>query len=273
MDLWLPENANEKIPLLIFLNDGLNSSSDKKDIEKKSYLKPVLDQALSNGIAVVSPDYRKPDQSNHLDTLLNDMDGFTEWMVNHSSDYSINIQQLGIVGEGIGGLVSLLLAYQRKNRQSVFPQSRLGIEPKLRFVINILGPTSLDRGYQDLSYEILKPDQLKLEELEVRYLYGLDLISEEKKVIVYDSIFSPVNYVKQDNPPTMLVYDVIDTHNSFHHAQLLSKEILWRKGSVELVELSDISTIKQHELDLFREKLNGFFARCFFIRKTSGEGH
>jgi len=124
-----------------------------------------------------APKYRFPAQ-------LEDVQAALSYIKTHASDWEIDLDRIAVMGRSAGAHLAMLTAYD----SSVLP---------IRAVVNYYGPNDLIRGYNDPPF----PDAINVRAVLRAFLGGTpDELNE-----LYRRA-SPINYIKPNLPPSLLVY-------------------------------------------------------------------
>jgi len=124
-----------------------------------------------------APKYRFPAQ-------LEDVQAALSYIKTHAGDWEIDLDRIALMGRSAGAHLAMLTAYD----SSVLP---------VRAVVNYYGPNDLIRGYNDPPF----PDAINVRAVLRAFLGGTpDELNE-----LYRRA-SPINYIKPNLPPSLLVY-------------------------------------------------------------------
>ncbi|WP_445175368.1 alpha/beta hydrolase fold domain-containing protein [Microcoleus sp.] len=124
-----------------------------------------------------APKYRFPAQ-------LEDVQAALSYIKTHAGDWEIDLDRIALMGRSAGAHLAMLTAYD----SSVLP---------VRAVVNYYGPNDLIRGYNEPPF----PDALNVRAVLRAFLGGTpDELHE-----LYRRA-SPINYIKPNLPPSLLVY-------------------------------------------------------------------
>ncbi|UNU25562.1 alpha/beta hydrolase [Microcoleus vaginatus] len=124
-----------------------------------------------------APKYRFPAQ-------LEDVQAALSYIKTHAADWEIDRERIALMGRSAGAHLAMLTAYD----SSVLP---------VRAVVNYYGPNDLLRGYNDPPF----PDAINVRAVLRAFLGGTpDELNE-----LYRRA-SPINYIKPNLPPSLLVY-------------------------------------------------------------------
>ena len=109
----------------------------------------------------------------------------------HSEEYGIKAERLGIMGGSSGGHLSLLIATTSEIKNSEATEPFEKDSGRVAAVVAYFPPTDL--------YKIVKDTWSKMPEI----LERLPVVNIEDDQL---KKFSPINYVTQDDPPTLIVH-------------------------------------------------------------------
>lgn len=124
-----------------------------------------------------APKYRYPAQIQDVQAALN-------FILQQAANYEIDSNRIAVMGWSAGAHLALLAAYQPDTTP-------------IRAVVNYYGPTNLLQGYK----EPPSPDPINTKAVLTAFLGG----SPEEVETQY-KLASPINYVKSNLPPTLLIY-------------------------------------------------------------------
>ena len=165
-----------KYPTLIVIYGGAWRSGTPNGYEQFScYM-------AAQGYSVVTIDYRHAPEYK-FPQQLEDVKTALEYVRDRATDLEIDSDKMAIMGRSAGGHLASLAAYQ-----DVIPWQA---------VINYYGPTNLIEGYYDLPH----PDPIDIQDVLENFLGG----TPEERPKLYQQA-SPINYIKPNLPPSLLVY-------------------------------------------------------------------
>jgi len=135
------------------------------------------------GYCVVAIDYRHAPKY-RFPAQLEDVQAALSYIKTHADNWEIDLNRIALMGRSAGAHLAMLTAYD----SSVLP---------IRAVVNYYGPNDLIRGYNDPPF----PDAIDVRAVLRAFLGGTpDELNE-----LYRRA-SPINYVKPNLPPSLLVY-------------------------------------------------------------------
>ncbi|MUG98179.1 alpha/beta hydrolase fold domain-containing protein [Scytonema sp. UIC 10036] len=169
--------ANGKYPAIIMIYGGAWRSGTPNNDEKFScYM-------ANQGYTVLAIDYRHAPKYK-FPVQLEDVKTALTYIQIHADSLEIDSSRIALMGRSAGGHLALLAAYQ----PDAIP---------VRAVVNYYGPVNLTKGYYDPPF----PDPINTRAVLNAFLGG----TPEELGELYQQA-SPINYVKPNLPPSLLVY-------------------------------------------------------------------
>jgi acetyl esterase/lipase len=136
----------------------------------------------AQGYTVVAIDYRHTPRY-RFPAQLEDVQAALKFVIQQAANYEIDTTRIAVMGWSAGAHLALLAAYQ----SNTIP---------IRAVISYYGPTNLAAGY----YDPPSPDPIDTKAVLETFLGGTP-----SQVLTQYKLASPVNYVKPNLPPTLLI--------------------------------------------------------------------
>lgn len=140
LDIYLPANAKEKLPLVVFIHGGGWIGNDKyADI---GYMGNTVSALINNGIAVASIDYRFA-QNAVFPAILQDCNRAVSFLYDNADKYSLDKSRIALMGFSAGGHLASLMGTSHNNKVDnlYFPASYRPF--KYKAVVDFYGPTDL----------------------------------------------------------------------------------------------------------------------------------
>jgi acetyl esterase/lipase len=137
----------------------------------------------AQGYTVVAIDYRHAPRY-RFPAQLQDVQAALQFILQQAANYEIDPTRIAVMGWSAGAHLASLAAYQPNTTP-------------FRAVINYYGPTNLLQGYN----EPPSPDPINTKAVLTAFLGG-----SPQQVATQYNLASPVNYVKSNLPPTLLIY-------------------------------------------------------------------
>ena len=165
-----------KYPALIVIYGGAWRSGTPDGYEKFSCYMAARGYSVITIDYRHAPEYKFPQQLEDVKTAL-------QYIRDRAVDLEIDLNKMAIMGRSAGGHLASLAAYQ----DVISWQA----------VISYYGPTNLTEGYYDLP----SPDPIDIQDVLENFLGG----TPEELPELYQQA-SPINYIKPNLPPSLLVY-------------------------------------------------------------------
>lgn len=176
MEVYQPEKVG-KYPAIIVIYGGSWQSGNPS-------VKPEFNRYMAaRGYIVFSIDYRHAPQFK-FPTQLDDVNTALKFIISHAEEYEADTDKMVLLGRSAGAHLAMLAAYQQDF-------------PTIRGVVNYYGPVNLTQGYNEPPV----PDPINVRVLLREFLGG----SPQELPMLYKTA-SPINYVKPNLPPTLLIY-------------------------------------------------------------------
>jgi acetyl esterase/lipase len=170
-------NQPGKYPTVITIYGGAWRTGSPNNDEKFSYY------LAQQGYCVIAIDYRHAPQYK-FPTQLEDVTTALNYIYNHATELESDRDKIALLGRSAGGHLALLAAYQ----QNSIP---------IKAVISYYGPINLTEAY----YKPPVPDPINTREVLQDFLGGNP---QQLPDLYYQA--SPVNYIRDNLPPTLLIY-------------------------------------------------------------------
>jgi acetyl esterase/lipase len=193
LDLYLPTNAEGKIPLLVLIHGGGWISNDK--YSDMGYMLNTVAAVLDNGIAIASIDYRFA-QDAVFPGILQDCNQAVAFLYDHADEYQLNVDRIAVMGFSAGGHLASLMGTSQNNKVDslYFDGSYRPFEYKA--VVDFYGPSDLvllggnedptsPEGILIGAAPLLRPDLAKAA--------------------------SPITYIDKNDPPFLIFHGEKDT--------------------------------------------------------------
>ncbi|OFH99486.1 acetyl esterase [Clostridium acetireducens DSM 10703] len=231
-------------PVILYVHGGSWVYGDKSI---PSALSPLLDVFREEGFTIISVEYQLMKPGVGFDKLVSDIKDAVRWVYKNQYEYNFNTNEIGILGISSGAHLSLLAAYTGDNEFK--DDSNLEVYPsKVKYVIDILGPTDLNSlNFSKATWDINNI---------------LKSIPNIKYVV---SKYSPINYVHENAPKTLMVYSKKDTLVSYKNSTELYNKCVENGVFVKLVTLEnsshDFSNLSKQDILLLSKEVLKFIVQ------------
>ncbi|BAY82536.1 alpha/beta hydrolase domain-containing protein [Calothrix parasitica NIES-267] len=176
MEVYQPKKVG-KYPAIVFIYGGSWQSGN-------SSVKPEFNRYMAaRGYTVFAIDYRHAPKYK-FPAQLDDVNSALNFIRSHAGEYEADTEKMVLFGRSAGAHLAMLAAYQAD-------------VPAIRAVVNYYGPVNLTQGYNEPPI----PDPINVRAVLKAFLGG----SPQQLPILYKTA-SPINYVADNLPPTLLIY-------------------------------------------------------------------
>jgi acetyl esterase/lipase len=248
LDLYLPANANGKVPLVIFIHGGGWIGNDK--YSDMGYMPNTLNAMLDNGMAVASIDYRFA-QDAVFPGILQDCNKAVSFLYDNASKYNLDESRIALMGFSAGGHLASLMGTSQNNEVSnlYFPNTYRPFQYKA--VVDFYGPTDL----------VLVPGN-EDEKSPEAILIGAKPLERPDLA----KAASPITYIDKDDPPFIIFHGEKDNIVSNKQSKLFSAWLSHFGVKNELTIVKDAPHFgRMYDVDEIREKVIAFLKKHLMI--------
>jgi acetyl esterase/lipase len=247
LDIYLPPNAKNKVPLVIFIHGGGWLGNDKyADI---GYMRKTVAEIVSSGFALASIDYRFATQA-IFPAQIQDCNRAISFLVDNADKYGLDKKRIAVMGFSAGGHLASLTGLSKNNNVENFFMTGTNKSFAFKAVIDFYGPAEL----------VLFPganDPKSPESL----LIGATPLSRPDLA----KAASPVTYVDKNDPPFLIIHGEKDDIVSNKHSQLLNSwlnvvgvksELVLVKDAPHFGEMFDADEVRTKVMAFLKKQMN-----------------
>lgn len=221
LDIYLPENAKGKLPLVIFIHGGGWLSNDKyADI---GYMKKTVAEIVKSGFALASIDYRWSTEA-VFPAQIQDCNRAVSFLYDHADKYGFDKNRFAVMGFSAGGHLASLAGLSKNNSIESFFMPGTSKSFRFKAVVDFYGPAEL----------ILFPGADDAKSPEALLLGAAPLARPDLAKVA-----SPVSYVDKNDPPFLIIHGEKDALVSPKHSRLLSSWLSTAGVPNELIIVKD----------------------------------
>jgi acetyl esterase/lipase len=241
LDLYLPANANGKIPLVIFVHGGGWISNDK--YADMGYMKKTIAEIVSSGFALASIDYRLATQA-AFPALIQDCNRATSFLYDNAGKYGLDRTRFAVMGFSAGGHLASLMGLAKNNNVASFFMPNTSKQFSFKAVVDFYGPSELT--------SLKSSDDPKSPEA---VLIGAAPLARPDLA----KVASPVTYVDKNDPPFLIIHGEKDDIVSNKQSKLLHAWLDSVGVQNELIIVKDAPHFgAMYDVDEIRNKVIGF---------------
>ena len=208
LDIYLPANTNEPLPLVVWIHGGAWMLNDK--YADMGYMKKTVRGFIDSGYALASIDYRYSTTA-PFPAQIQDCNQAIQYLYDHAAKYKIDRNNIALIGFSAGGHLASLLGLSANSNLPSFYQA--GIKPvfKIKTVLDFYGPSDLNMlaGSTDTSMNNNRNP--------VAILLGAMPLTRPD----LGKAASPVTYVDKNDPPFLIVQGEKDESVPFTQSVML----------------------------------------------------
>jgi alpha-L-fucosidase 2 len=210
MDAYFPEGQGP-FPAIVLVHGGAWVGGDRR-LNVQPLFKPLTD----SGYAVFSISYRFASDIFSFGYAIDDVRQAIRHVRAHATTYGIDPGRIGLLGESAGGHLSLMAALKSDDPQEAVT-AVVALYPPTDLVTMARSSTLIPQSIRDSIHGTPWAELI---------LAGLRR-------------FSPIEYVRQNMPPFLLMHGTADTLVPFDQSVQMCDKIRGAGGSCELVPVKD----------------------------------
>ena len=208
LDIYVPENAQGSLPLIVWVHGGGWEGGDKGGC-------PAVGMAR-RGYVAASINYRFSREA-VFPAQIEDCKGAIRWLRAHAKEYHIDPKRVGVWGASAGGHLVALLGTSRGAKEiEGTTGGNLDQSSAVQAVCDWFGPTDMSRFFAQAGGEnVFKPAP---QNSPIDRLFGGPV--EEHKDLVAKA--NPITFVSKDSPPFLIMHGDHDRLVPVAQSQLLA---------------------------------------------------
>jgi acetyl esterase/lipase len=246
LDIYLPANANGKLPLVIFVHGGGWISNDK--YADMGYMKKTIAEIVSSGFALASIDYRLATQS-VFPALIQDCNRAASFLYDNANKYGLDRTRFAVMGFSAGGHLASLMGLSKNNNVAAFFMPNTSKQFRFKAVVDFYGPSDL----------VLLRNSDDPKSPEATLIGAAPLARPDLAKVA-----SPVTYVDKNDPPFLIIHgekdDIVSNKQSkLLHAWLdivgVQNELIIVKDAPHFGAMYDVDEIRNEVIGFLKQQL------------------
>ncbi len=218
LDLYLPEKAAGRLPLVVWIHGGGWWGGSKDNCPAVSF--------CTKGYAVASINYRLSQQA-RFPAQINDCKAAIRWLRAHAAEYHLNPEHIGVWGASAGGHLAALLGTTGNVKELEGHGGNLDQPSRVQCVVDWFGPadlTTMGRQIDNLGTPV------------ARLIGGAVQENKEKARKA-----SPLAYVSKDSAPFLIMHGDKDKLVPLEQSERLAAALAKAGVEVKLQIVKDSS--------------------------------
>jgi len=216
MDLYISKNKNSPSPVVIYVHGGswiFGNNGIPIGME------PIIESFNKKGFTIISLSYELLKKDIPISKPISDVKDAIRWVYKNKDIYNFNIDEIGLIGISSGAHLSLLAAYSEDD-EFIGDKTLANYPSKVKYIIDIFGPTELSTIDFTMIDEDIKED-----------------ITALKNIDIIKNIYSPIYYVNENSPSTLIIHSIEDEIVPYENASSLYKKLKSKKIDTKLLTL------------------------------------
>lgn len=211
-------------------------------------LSPIIEALREEGFTVISTSYELLKTDAIFEKQISDIKDTIRWIYKNKDTYNFDTNNIGIISPSAGSQLSMIAAFS--DDDMFIGDLTLSEYPSdISYVVDLFGPSELSKINVSLA-----PNEVA----EKFASYDIDTIS---------NLYSPINYVKEDLPNTLIIHSMVDTIVPYNSSLKLFNEAKKKKNNFEFLSLETCT----HYLENLstKEAISLYFKILSFIYTNS----
>lgn len=206
MDLHIPKNKTGEVGLVLMIHGGGWTAGDKS-----AYADSLKDWCGAKGYVACAINYRYAGGDTYVGDILNDITMSMQKIREVASEYDIDVTKALLTGGSAGGHLSLMYAYSKADIAPITPVA----------VVSYSGPTDL----ADANFFEEKDNRDDIIDMLSKVSgYEFDMNSYSS-ALPFLKQASPVNYVSENSPATLICHGELDSVVPYSNAVALKNKL------------------------------------------------
>lgn len=187
------------LPIVVFFHGGGYTRGSKNDVTRIDFFHHTLFPLIeAKKINVVSIDFRNADENTEMPDIIADCKDALHWLRSNAEDQDIDAQNIGLIGHSSGAQLALMAGLSQAS--DISEDDSIHNNPyRVAFIISLSAPTDFFRQANDSLKAGDKVSQKMKKTLD--YLFG----GKVDEVPDRYTEASPVNYLNDTSPPTLIL--------------------------------------------------------------------
>lgn len=231
LDLYKPDKVPLKgSPVILYVHGGSWAYGDNYIPQP---LSPLLETFLGRGYSIISVSYELLNKNIDFSKQVCDVKDSIRWIYQNTDTYNFNTNEIGVIGVSAGAHLAMLAAYSDTN-EFVDSKELASYPTNIKYLVDFFGPTDLSTLDESIATDEINS--------------ALNNISNKDE---YTKKFSPINYVKEGLPKTIIIHSKVDSMVPYDNSLSLYTKSKELGNDVKLVTVNnmnhDLSNISEDD--------------------------
>ena len=242
LDLFLPKKREKPVPGLICIHGGGWVGGKRDDYRVYAI------RYAEMGYVTATVSYRLSGEA-PFPAAVSDAKCAVRWLRANAEKYGVDPEAIGVIGASAGGHLSMMVGYSSDVPELEGDGGHEGVGSRVQAVVNFYGPT-------DMTTEFAREKGVV-----EKFLGGVTYDEDPRP---FEKV-SPLHYLTQDDPPTLVFQGTIDSIVPVDQADALDKKLT----ELGIDHVYDRIEGWEHTMDLAQEVND----RCVYIMDRFLEKH
>ena len=230
LDLYRPTKIPLKgSPVILYVHGGSWAYGDNYIPQ---ILSPLLETFLDRGYSIISVSYELLNKDIDFSKQVCDVKDSIRWIYKNKDTYNFNTNEIGVIGVSAGAHLAMLATYSDEG-EFVDSKDLADYPTNIKYLLDFFGPTDLSTLDESIATDEINN--------------ALKNIGNKEE---YTKKFSPINYVKEGLPKTIIIHSKVDTMVPYDNSLSLYTKSKALGNDVKLVTVNDMN----HDLSNISEE-------------------
>ena len=216
LDIYKSDIKNKKSPVIIYIHGG---SWIYGDNGIPIGLEPILSAFNQRGYTIISVSYELLKENTPIENPIKDVKDAIRWVYKNKDIYNFDTDNIGLLGISSGAHLGLMASYSEDN-EFIGDNDLKNYSSKVKYVIDIFGPTDLNT--------------LDSTSIDDKYKGNIKNILSSSNLV---DKYSPINYISEDSPKTLIIHSKVDEIVPYENAFNLYTNLKNNKVKSKLLTL------------------------------------
>ena len=211
LDIYKSTVSNKPSPVILYVHGG---SWIHGDNGIPIGLVPIIKSFNESGFSIISVSYELLKEDTPIENPIKDVKDSIRWIYKNKNKYNFDTDNIGILGISSGAHLALMASYSNDN-EFIGDPDLATYSSKVNYVIDVFGPTDLST--------------LDTSSIEEKYKNEIEKVIKSKNII---NNYSPINYISDSSPNTLIIHSEKDEIVPYKNALTLYNSLKNKKSKL-----------------------------------------
>lgn len=205
LDIYRSKIEDKPSPVILYIHGG---SWIYGDNGIPIGLDPIINSFNNNGYTIISVSYELLKEDSQIENPIKDVKDAIRWVYKNKDSYNFDTENIGILGLSSGAHLGLMASYSEDD-DFIGDKDLQKYSSKVSYIIDVFGPTDLS--------------SLDTSSIELEYKYEIESLLKSATTL---NNYSPINYISESSPRTLIIHSKTDEIVPYENATNLYTELI-----------------------------------------------